>query len=121
MDTALFLKELSRMCWAMRKTSKYEYGCGKCPFNPFEGGFGCNFDSLAENADSVISIVSQWSAEHPIKTNSERFEEVFGSNTGLVKIVRNHYNGKIINFTIHKKALLQWLDAPYEEPKDGDE
>lgn len=49
--------------------------CNNCPFN----GKVCNLaTNTIFNAYKSIEIVENWVKEHPIKTNSQKFEEVFG-------------------------------------------
>lgn len=48
--------------------------CSNCPFNRKV----CNTEKLIFYSIEVIEIVENWAKEHPIKTNADKFREVFG-------------------------------------------
>ena len=47
--------------------------CEKCPVQ-----FICEHNSLSFNAPVIVEIVERWGKEHPIVTNADKYEEVFG-------------------------------------------
>ena len=60
--------EMTRMC------RHYEGFCKECPL-----GFAasCRNWVLAQSSEAE-EIIMKWAAEHPFKSNSTKFEEVFG-------------------------------------------
>ena len=48
--------------------------CNNCPFD----GKVCNIGEKNFHAHKSIEIVENWAEQHPVKTNSQKFEEVFG-------------------------------------------
>lgn len=100
MDGVKLLKELDRMCtWYNRLST-----CEECPL------IGCDFSTLAENADGVISSIEKWSKEHPVKSNAEKFKEVFGVQPSPAGYQQNH--------TKAAGMPVEWWAMPYEEPKE---
>ena len=47
--------------------------CDKCPIRHI-----CIDDSLSFNAFAIMEVVEKWGKEHPVTTNADKFEEVFG-------------------------------------------
>ena len=68
MEALKFLNELNRMCDGEI--------CSNCQLN--HEGYSTCFDWLSGNPQEAIDIISRWSAENPIVTMAEKFEEVFG-------------------------------------------
>ena len=51
--------------------------CAKCPLD--DGDSCITFDTTREYFNETVeSKVMQWNKEHPVKTNADRFKEVFG-------------------------------------------
>ena len=101
MDTALFGKELNRMC------DTYP-DCKSCEV-PTKFLGQCRTWCL-EFPEEAVAIVEKWRKEHPLKTNADKFKEVFGCNP----IPAGYQAG-------HAKALglpEHWWQASYEEPKE---
>lgn len=48
--------------------------CEDCPFN----GKVCNIGEKNFHAHEAIEIVENWAKEHPVKTNADKFQDVFG-------------------------------------------
>lgn len=75
-----YKKNLVRMFDSLR-TQYYEGAencvgitCDNCPF----GEKVCNKGKVIFYSFEAIEIVENWAKEHPVKTNSEKFKEVFG-------------------------------------------
>lgn len=53
--------------------------CTNCPLNSENNGLsvGC-INVFLQNPKETEKILKQWAAEHPVKTNSDKFIEVFG-------------------------------------------
>lgn len=92
MEALEFLKEARRMCLAIGS-------CDDCQL-----GYGCVVDDVKKVPDRVLesncSVVEAWSKEHPIKTNAQKFKEIFGIDVS---------NGDMTRFP--------WWDEPYKETK----
>lgn len=95
MEALEFLKEYRRMC-----STSDEY-CSGCPLIEK----GCLSTGMRVKSDSqfmtITCAVEQWSKEHPITTNSKKFEEVFGF------LMEDKY--------VVSAEVLNWLKKPYEE------
>ena len=66
------MREFQRLC--------YERKCGLCPvgnrvFNERES-YCCVW--VKDHPEEAERIIMQWAAEHPLKTNRDKFKEVFG-------------------------------------------
>lgn len=68
MDAVEFIREYFRLCEA------YE-DCVDCPFTKEESDVPC--DLISKNAEKIVSIVKQWSQDHPQKTIMQDFFEKF--------------------------------------------
>lgn len=88
MDAVEYLKERARMC------NSYER-CSECPLL----NVGCG----ESNPDETVDIVEQWSREHPVMTNAQKFEKVFGKDA--------------LDILDLSCELDIWLDQPYKEPE----
>lgn len=65
------MKHRKRMC------AKYgKHSCGSCPINDVKESTCANF--LIENTQEAGEIIMKWAKENPIKTNADKFKEVFG-------------------------------------------
>jgi hypothetical protein len=109
MDAAKFVKESVRMC--------SNYHCDDCPV----GDSPCHNDttSLAEDdkaLEKYLAIVEKWSAEHPVKTNSTKLEEIFGHKIG--DFVRGYTSGYVSNKAF-KDEFICWLGKEYKERKEN--
>lgn len=91
MDAVEYLKEKGRFC-------KQYKGCSQCPL--YERGNCVCPDST--NPAEAVRIVEEWSKAHPIQTNGQKFQEVFGRNKHI------------------KWCGLEWWDMPYEAPKGAE-
>lgn len=74
-----YQKNLIRMLDSVRNEHKGEkkckgINCNNCPFN----GKVCNTGERVFRVYEAIEIVEQWAEQHHVKTNSQKFEEVFG-------------------------------------------
>ena len=65
------MKYRKRMCAMYRNHS-----CRICPIYDVKEGTCANF--LIENTQEAEEIIMKWAKENPIKTNADKFKEVFG-------------------------------------------
>ena len=71
MDALEFIRERNRMC------RRFDKSCDGCP--AYENGWYCDSDAWDEK---LVTIVEQWSKEHPRKTRQSVFLEQW-PNVGL--------------------------------------
>jgi len=97
MEALDFLKEAQRMC-------KSYADCKGCPLVNSPCGFiRCIVDHSGAEMRCVTKVVEQWSKEHPIITNAQKFKEVFGFS------VEDKYT--------MRSDVTEWLNEPYKEPE----
>ena len=89
--------EMTRMCRC------YAGFCKECPL-----GFAasCKNWVLAQSAEAE-QIIMKWAAENPLKTNGDKFREVFG------------YDLTEKFFTSSK--VKDWYNAEYKKPEEQEE
>ena len=90
MDAVEYLKEKMRMCDATR--------CAECLIGDIHNNVEIR------TPEEAVAIVEKWAAEHPVVTNAQKFEEVFG--------------WKIDRY--FDKLPAAWWDEPYVEPKEAE-
>jgi len=105
MEVLEFLEGAQRMC--------NEYACyDGCPI------YGaCVFDGInaqsPERLEDIVTTVETWIETHPIKTNAQKFEEVFGfmptDHTTLFHINKDNFG----------LMAIKWSE-PYKEPEHED-
>jgi len=95
MEALDYFKEAQRMC-------KSYYDCNKgCPLVNSPCGFIRCIEGYSDaEIRCVIKVVEQWSKEHHVITNAQKFKEVFGIDVS---------NGDMTRFP--------WWDEPYKEPE----
>ena len=95
MEAIEFLKEYNRMC-TMYKS------CRRCPLE-MDNCVGCGDEFSEKQIINIIEKTEQWSKEHPLVTNAQKFKEVFGGEAIYAISSPN------------VQALKDWLDEPYKE------
>ena len=85
MEFKEFAKNQQRMC--------SETSCADCPFSSYSNSICSDF--ILSNPDEAEKIVKEWTDEHLLITNRDKFKEVFG---------------------VHVPSFLQkeWLDEEYK-------
>ena len=87
-------KELTRMC------NTYEH-CYDCPINKVKDkAYACRYWVLLQNPEKAEEVIMKWAKEHSVKTNRDKFREVFGMD--------------IITYQD------DWANQEYKEPKKED-
>lgn len=99
MDIKDFLRDAKRMCEAQDGT------CHNCPVDttPFSGCIIRVLNSF-DIQDTEIEAVENWAKEHPLVTNRQKVEEVFGSDSKILIAMPSN-----------------WLDLEYHDPKCKEE
>lgn len=110
MDAVEYLKESNRMCGTCI--------CADCP-SPVRDAryyYTC-LDFSLEHPEEAVRIVEEWSKNHPVMTNSMKFEEVFGKPVAADGA--GNRCAPFVNVCIHREcsACNEWWDEPYKEPK----
>lgn len=105
MEASKFIKEAIRMCG--------NYHCDDCPVD-FGSPCISDVNSLADDdkaLEQYISIVEKWSKEHPIITNSNKIEEVFGKDIlHRFENVANNTKNEALG-----RLILDFLNGEYKE------
>lgn len=116
MEFKEFCRERDRMC------ERYD-SCDSCPIHKLDkAGYSCtricmNFPDEAER------IVSEWTKEHPIITNADKFMEVFGKNSYFRQTSTKMFfcSGTIGLNGIEEEIIYQdWLEQEYKPPRKED-
>lgn len=119
MEALDFLKELKRMC---DSHNKLESRCNRCPLHLIAENDGACFPFIKKYPEKAIEVVEEWSKEHPIKTNADKFKEVFGYD-----ISKNSYSCSGISCPTTVTSIYScsstdcpcygFWDKPYKEEK----
>lgn len=102
MDAVVLQKEWARMC------KSYVDCKDGCPLH-INGRTYC-FGMDKDITEKRVEIVEKWSKEHPIITNGEKFEEVFGDDM-LKKLSDKEPVVSMQSFIF----LKDWWNAEYKE------
>lgn len=93
MDVVKFYEEFDRMCKSYKE-------CAECPMHYEQRKTSYNCRTFLSSYYAIsVPIVEKWSKKHPIATNWEKFQEVFGTAIDPVT------------------ATVDWWSAEYKEPK----
>lgn len=96
--------------------------CRDCPLDIENNGKGTNCDTFMEAyTDLAESILKKWAAKHPIKTNRDKFIEVFGYPTHISEECKCKCN---IAFDGEDKTMCldcDWWDKEYVKPEETDD
>ena len=91
------IKQFKRMC----KHYRADICCAKCPLKEVRGIYHC-WRWISEEPAEAEELIMKWAKEHPVKTNAQKFEEIFGFNP--------------YTLTIFKTNSVNWLEDEYKEP-----
>lgn len=85
-----YKKNLIRMFDSIRDEFKGEencagVGCGSCPF--YEEV--CSIGQVKFHVYEAIEVVEKWAKENPIKTNADKFKEMFGVDAPMNRCIQN--------------------------------
>ena len=112
-DAVEYVKEKVRMCHA---DPIEKFKCDRCPMFADTVEIGCVYWEETDPAEAV-RIVEDWSKAHPIRTNGQKFVEVFGFDPW--RVVTGDEESWDIVFNDNLTQLNFWR-SPYEEPKGAD-
>lgn len=109
-----FLQETNRMCSSHKE-------CTDCPLKCLASFYGYSTCRIAmfNECEKAVSAVDAWSKKHPIRTNAEKFKEVFGyepkffSGIYFCPVPSSQHCGENTDCCTCGK----WWDKPYKEPQ----
>lgn len=119
MTTEEYRENLIRMWDSVRNESKGEetcrdVNCRDCPFDEI-----CNavYGSAIINACKTIEIVEHWAKEHPIVTNADKFQDVFGLDMAPIHSCVSSKSCEDCEYTYDGECAVSKLfwDAEYNE------
>ena len=81
-----FEKTAIRMMDSLRVNNEGQFNCSSvyCDSCPLFKEEGCLGNKKIANLYEIIDVVEQWGKEHPIVTNADKFEEVFGTRPIMI-------------------------------------
>lgn len=115
MDAVLYLKERNRILKTYCLPELTQANCDACPFDD-EGSCRARYPDSTLSIEEKVAIVEQWSKEHQIKTNREKYAEIFGEEPTI------HSDDGLPcppGDCPHKgcEECLKWWDKEYIDPK----
>lgn len=105
-----FIKTRKRMCNSI-------HSCAACELSSLD--YGCRNFTDAE-PERAVEIVENWGKRHPLKTNREKFEEVFGIRLETASWLDCSFRNERLMY--NGIDVEKWLDEPYgreEKPVNG--
>lgn len=120
-----YKENLIRMWDSLRDRYKGENCCAgvTCTDCPCHNGI-CNNGSIMSNAYEAIDLVENWAKEHPIKTNADKFKEVFGFEPTPIYCVNNNMKCSDCEYFDYNNGLCDvsiFWGAEYKPTKEGEE
>lgn len=79
--------------------------CYKCPMfrnRDKNDPIACRYWALLVNPKKAEKIIMTWAKEHPVKTNADKFKEIFGDEPYTI--------------TLFDDNFIRWLREEYKEP-----
>lgn len=119
-----YKENLIRMFDSLRDEHKGEencigVACGDCPL--YKKACGSLF------AFEAIEFAEKWTKEHPIKTNADKFKEIFGVDAPMNKCIKNYdfcVDCEYYEFGSERggcKANEKFWNAEYTEPAESED
>ena len=98
-------KQYARMCDSF---NRYGYNhCSECPLNSVRTKANtCAYWAFITDPEMAEKIIMTWATEHPVKTNNDKFKEIFGFPISQ-KFPVSEYDS-------------EWLNKEYKEPEKDD-
>lgn len=121
-----YQRDLIRMFDSLRNECKGKKNCGgiNCRDCPFDRKV-CNADIETFHAHEAIEIVENWAKEHPVKTNADKFIEVFGVEHDPINACIKHNvkcgNCPYYNYDGTCDVTNRFWNAEYKPTKEGEE
>lgn len=86
--------------------------CSDCKI--IQNGYCC-IDIPRQDIEHIVGLLEIWKKEHPVKTNRQKFEEVFGCKYEEPFCPPIECAGSVIGCT---ECRRKWLNKEYIEPKE---
>ncbi|MBR2999702.1 MAG: hypothetical protein IKF39_01785 [Oscillospiraceae bacterium] len=108
MDAVQFAREQYRMCELYASAED----CGECPIDEVNkyGFMGCAA-FIGEHPEVAVRLVEEWSKAHPVQTNAQKFEEVFGEY-----LLQTRFD-TVNRVMVTTAPIGEWWNEPYKEPE----
>lgn len=123
-----YKRNLIRMFDSIRDENKGDescagVGCGSCPF--YEEV--CSIGQVKFHVYEAIETVENWAKEHQIKTNADKFKEMFGVEAPMSRCIKNDEfcsDCEYYEFGFEHggcKVDERFWNAEYTEPAESEE
>lgn len=112
MDAVLYLKERKRIVKTYCSLELAPANCDACPFDD-KGSCRARYPDDMLSIEEKVAIVEKWSKGHPIKTNRQKFYEVFSETSVNDLFEAEQIEGTAL-FGIKQTA---WWEQEYTAPK----
>lgn len=96
MDAVSYIRERARMCKTIKK-------CKECPIH----GLGCG-SILKVSPEMILELVEQWSKEHPLYTNGQKFIEEYKD---VITSAKREDGGNLIKIYMY----ADWWEEEYKK------
>lgn len=92
-------------------------GCKQCPISRDNNAHQIGCDSFSTRfPQEAEEIIMKWAKENPIKTNADKFKEVFGVDVNRNKCLFGHSEECKKHLTCYSCHLTNWWNEEYVEP-----
>ena len=99
------MAEYTEICKVFKRMCNSFDECSKCPMNKArDSAYTCRYWMLCVDPEAAEKVILNWAKENPVKTNCQKFTEVFGFSP--------------YTLTIFKVNSVEWLESEYKEPKN---
>lgn len=94
-----------------KRICAYYKNCSECPIRRDL----CNDFQNYENIEQTEKSIMAWAKEHPVKTNAEKFKEVFGFKPNRRCVFGNCYDCIAYG---EKECIDAWWNKEYKAPME---
>lgn len=116
LDKETYKREYIRMMDSVREKFKGNPNCNGVNCSECDVEEICGHSSLAYNAFEIIEAVEKWAKEHPVKTNADKFKEVFGVEPSLVRCpLKRECRG--CEYKCELGVTIKFWNSEYKEPE----
>ena len=106
-DFQKLAKEYKRMC---NETNV----CGECPIKTAMNGTEASCGTwILTNPEESERIITKWASEHPVKTNRQKFEEVFRCSI-VTHEIHEAIPGHVKILNTSDEDFEEWLNSEYK-------
>ena len=99
-----------------KRICAYYKNCSECPIRRDL----CNDFQIYENMEQTEETIMDWAKEHPVQTNADKFEEVFGFEPITSRCIRKDICAGCEEYgTQSKNCMEDWWNEEYKAPTEG--